>query len=320
MRVEHPLTRKCGPRFPLPPLKEFASAFSNLCYSAEPALTCIGMPDTGKSTAFLFIKEHILQSKRAVVYHAVMAQDDGTSKQLARELVTSGEGPLQFNITSDEALVRRAEADCDALGVGRVIVLLDEAQMLNKRQLEYLRGAMQKFSARELGVFFALFAQPEILAMPRKFKERGDTSLVNRFVSRQHRFRGLRRDEFKVFLECLDTTRWPEGGPTYTEHFAQSFWAAGGRMLHLDEYFQNSFTELAKRAGREPDDIPTKYVASTSKYMLDVISRLAPSSLQLPGLVDHAARGSGIVAAWEFLGDLEADVRNRAPLQRRRRA
>jgi len=318
MRVEHPLTRKCGPRFPLPPLKEFASTFSDLCYSAEPALTCVGMPDTGKSTAFLFIKEHILKSKKAVVYHAVMAQDDGTSRQLARELVSSEEGRIQFNITSDEALVRRAEGDCDALGVGRVIVLLDEAQLLNKRQLEYLRGAMQKFSALNLGVFFALFAQPEILTMPKTFKERGDASLVNRFMSRQHRFRGLRRNEFKVFLECLDSTHWPETGPTYTEHFARSFWAAGGRMLQLDEYFQNSFTALATKAGRDFDDIPTKYVASASKYMLDAISRLAPSPAQLPGLVDHAVRASGVVTAWEFLGDLEADVRNRPARPRQR--
>ncbi|MDP3626986.1 MAG: ATP-binding protein [Hydrogenophaga sp.] len=319
MRVEHPLTRKCGPRFPLPPLREFSINFSNLCYSAEPALTCIGMPDTGKSTAFLFIKEHIIKSKKAAVYHAVMAQDDGTSRQLARELVSSEAGLIQFNITSDEALVRRAQADCDSLGVGRVIILIDEAQLLNKRQLEYLRGVMQKFSALDLGVFFALFAQPEILAIPKTFKERGDASLVNRFMSRQHRFRGLRRSEFKVFLECLDSTRWPESGPTYTEHFARSFWAAGGRMLQLDEYFQNSFTALAQKAGRDLDDIPTKYIASASKYMLDAISRQAPSPVQLPGLVDHAARASGVVTAWEFLGDLETDMRNRAPRPKKSR-
>ncbi|MGQ2921490.1 MAG: ATP-binding protein [Hydrogenophaga sp.] len=317
MRVEHPLTRKCGPRFPLPPLIEFTQAFTDLCYSAEPALTCIGMPDTGKSTAFLHIKERVQLSKSAVVYHAVMSQVDGTSKQLARELVTSEEGPIHFNITSDEALVRRAEADCDALGVGRVIVLVDEAQMLNKRQLEYLRGTMQKFSARDMGVFFALFAQPEILAMPKSFKERGDASLVNRFLSRQFRFRGLKQTEFKVFLQCLDCTQWPESGPTYTQHFAPNFWAAGGRMLDLDSYFTASFDTLAKAAGRDADDIPTKYVASASKHVLDAVSRDEVKPALFPAIVDRAVRASGVLAAWAFLGDLETDVRTRVVSKRR---
>lgn len=309
MEKLHPFTVKGGPCFRTPPFQEALAAFQRRVSTGQAAITIEGMPDTGKSTLMSHLQKTITASSKAVVYQMVMASSSTDEKQFMRELLTNNGSKEAFHsVTPKEALKRSALANCDRLGVRRVIFLVDEAQMLTKTHYELLRGVLSDLTALGLAPFAGLFGQPEIRRVRKLLNDRGDTSLINRFLGRMYVLRGLRRDEFKEVLQTLDETRWPEEGPTYTEYFAPTFWARGERMANWAEAFAREFGELARAWGRSPDDLPTSYLNEAVHTFYAGVADTTLTPAEMNQLVARAVNESPAPAAFEFLAGLEASL------------
>jgi type II secretory pathway predicted ATPase ExeA len=314
MEKLHPFTVKGALRFKTPPLREALAEFERRVLTGQAAITVHGMPDTGKSTMMTFLLERMSGSKKAVVYHMVMASSSIDEKQLMRELLTSNGTKESFpSVTPKEALVRSALAKCDGLGVPRVVFLIDEAQMLTKAHFELMRGLLADLTAMGLAPFAGLFAQPEILRKRWQLKDKGDASLINRFLGRPYRFRGLRRDEFEEVLKLLDEARWPEEGPTYTEYFAPTFWARGDKLANWAEVFAKEFGELSLTWGRDPDDLPTSYLNEAVHTFYAGVADTTRTPAEMNQLVARAVNNSPAPAAFEFLAGLEESVQQIPP-------
>lgn len=317
MEKLHPFTVKGALRFKTPPLREALAEFERRVLTGQAAITVHGMPDTGKSTMMTYLWERMSGSKKAVVYHMVMSSSSIDENQLMRELRTSNGAKESFpSVTPKEALMRSAEASCDRLGVPRVVFLIDEAQLLNKAHFELLRGLLADLTAMDLAPFAGLFAQPEILRKRWQLKDKGDASLINRFLGRPYRFRGLRREEFVEVLKLLDETRWPEEGPTYTEFFAPKFWARGERLANWAEAFAQEFAELSRAWGRDPDDLPTSFLNEAVHTFYAGVADTTLTPAEMNQLVARAVNNSPAPAAFEFLAGLEESVQqtpSRAP-------
>jgi len=282
-----------------PPLREGLEEFQSRLGKGLAGLTVYGMPDTGKSTMMSLLYERITESKKAVVYRTEMASSSTGERQLMRELAGSQQ-PFP-SLTPKEAFVRGAQVRCEQLETPRVIILIDEAQMLTLQHLELLRGVFASLTAAGLAPFAGLFAQPEIARRRWELKHAGDVSLVNRFLGRLHQFRGLRRNEFEEVLSLFDTTRWPADGPTYTQQFGRAFWDRGGRLAQLAHSFAGEFEALSLEWGRSPDDLPVSYLNEAVHTFLAGVSTQAGSTAEINQLVHTAVRTSAAATGFEFM-------------------
>ena len=325
MEELHPFTVRSRMRFITPPLREALLEFEGRLAKGQAGITVYGMPDTGKSTMMAYLYERITVSKKAVVYRTEMASSDTSERQLMRELASNNDTHQTFSsLTPKEAFVRGAQVNCERLGTPRVLLMIDEAQMLSVRHLELLRGVFASLTSSGLAPFAALFAQPEIAKRRWALQEVGDISLVNRFLGRLHRFRGLRRDELRGVMQLFDTTRWPENGPTYTEYFAPTFWNRGERLANWADSFALEFGELCRQWGRDPDDLPVSYLNEAIHTFYAEVADGLRTPAEMNQLVSLAVRASPASTGFEFMAGLDDSaakpVGMQAPKKQRSRA
>jgi type II secretory pathway predicted ATPase ExeA len=319
---QHPLTYENGARLDTPPLKELLNALTKFAFQGCVCLLVYGMPRTGKSTASIVVAERVQSSKAALVYSTVIKTDKGSFSTLLQSLQISRGGHVRFpSLKTENAFIRQVIADCDELGTQRVWILVDEAQYLSYEQLIGLKGTLTDLARNGLAPFVVLFAQPEMLAKPQKFKSAGDASLVHRFVSHKYRLRGLQRAEFPAVLRLYDETIWPEDGMTYTQHFAPKHWEQGWRMTNLAAYLTAQFTRIAVTKGQSPDDVPIAYFMEAATSVLQDLDEAKPTASELERRVRSAVDATGLEDTDVFLGDLEARSRDgtSTPPGRRRR-
>lgn len=306
MRQLHPFSVRGGMRFMTPPLREALLEFESRMAKGQAGMTVYGMPDTGKSTMMAYLYERISGSGSAVVYRTEMASSSTSDRQLMRELASdTGTNPMFPSLTPKEAFVRGAQVSCERLGTPRVLLMIDEAQMLSLQHLELLRGVFASLTSAGLAPFAALFAQPEIAKKRWSLKEVGDVSLVNRFLGRLHRFRGLRRDEFKDVMTMFDSNRWPADGQTYTEYFAPAFWSRGERLANWAHHFALEFGELCRAWDRDPDDLPVSYLNEAIHTFLSGVADRPRTQAEMIQLVAMAVQISAAATGFEFMAGLD---------------
>jgi hypothetical protein len=308
----HPLTVENGPRFPIPPLVELNDALTKFASAGCISVTCYGMPRSGKSTALAVLIDMLEASGAAVVYSTVMKSSTGGFSTLMEALQLSRGGKVTFpSLKPENAFIRKAVADRDERGTGRIWILIDEAQYLSYAQFIGLKGTLTEMAKLKLAPFIVLFGQPEILSLPERFKAVGDASLVHRFMNHKYRMRGLMRNEYGGMLGHYDTTRCSETGPTYTEYFAPNFWGRGGRMTQLEPHLIAGFQGVATRAQQNPDDIPVAYFMEAATSVLQELDEADPDEKAFTDLVQQAVLATGLTETYEFLGNLEARSRER---------
>lgn len=313
----HPLTYENGAHLNTPPLDELTTALTRFARRGCVSVLVYGMPRAGKSTASSVVAE---RAEGVVVYSTVMKALNGTFSTLVQALQLSRGGRLRFpSVKPETAFVHQVVADCDEVGTKSVWLLIDEAQYLSYEQLVGLKGTHTELAKAKLAPLTVLFAQPEMLAKPQKFKSLGDASLVHRFVSHKFRMRGLRRDEFGTVLKLYDESRWPEDGPTYTEYFAPEHWAKGWRMTNLQPHLEKAFTAVAVAKGRSLDDLPVAYFMEAATSVLQDMDDVQPDKKMLEDLSYQAVLDTGLDDTYNFLGDLETRAQQEPPKGARRK-
>lgn len=132
----------------------------------------------------------------------------------------------------------------------KVVVFIDEAQRLHEEQLHLLIGIHNELSnVYRVKATWILVGQPELEAFVATYLAQGKRQIIGRFMVDTYRFEPLvGRAGLEAALRCYDEhLRYPEQGPTFTEHFAPSAYAVGYR-LHQDVDLVWTCLEDARRA------------------------------------------------------------------------
>lgn len=315
----HPVLRQRGFTIKAPPLREFVSEFSKLLSYGELSMVCFGPPRCGKSTASAFLRNRLEETGQAVVLWAHIERDVRQKKgtdRLWQDLCRGQNDALDPLINRPYyTLVNRTRVLADKLGTPKVLIALDEGQNLTDELYFALKKLVDDLIEYGLSPFVLQMAQPEILSRAERLKHRLFHDLVDRFLTRMYRFRGLRLDEFDEVLRHYDNACWPEGSSTsYVAHFAPNLWRAGWRMEQQVPAFVAAFTALATELGKDSSDIGMKFVTTAVRGLLNALAQNEAASETIQPLVHDCVRSCGYIEAARQVGDAEHAARKyRAP-------
>ncbi len=286
----HPVLSPTGVVFKAPPLTEFLQEFSRLVSMGEVSLACVGLPRTGKSTAKRFLKAQFEANGKMAVYSATLQKGGGRRGSFWRDFLRQQSAGLALMTHLPyDALFNDILATADRLGTDKVLLVIDEAQNLSMQKLAALKKLTDELQDHALAPFTLLFAQSDWTALLEALTAHGYFDLVDRFLSRRHRFRGLYLTEIEGFLRAYDQARWPpDSGTTYTQFFAPERWQQGWRLASAAPEFIEAFKAQLLSGEKE---VRMKFVAMAARAFLVDQQTQPPTK----ALVEKAVRDSGIV-------------------------
>lgn len=237
----------------------------------QPGATVYGAQRNGKSRACSYLAgtlSSVLGYEVAVIHWTIPDQIE--SKQTEREFVQ--EQMQQSNCPRvggrDLAVLRRRCHShlvelAHACGSRRLIILIDEAQNLTRKQYGYLIHTFN--SLEQLGVhpFFLLVGQPELRNTPGSWAEASGMQVLGRFFSREHLYRGVDVSEITLVLQAFEVPVENDTESVFARVFPAAY--AGGWSL---EKLGTPFEEAVAMTMREQNissglRLPMQYLRST---------------------------------------------------------
>lgn len=309
--TEHPVLSPLGVTFKTPPLVEFLKEFMRLVSIGEVSMAVEGLPRTGKTTAKRFVEMQLTANKKMVVYTATLQRGGGKKGSFWRDLLRkhSASQALSTNLPYD-ALFNDILASADRASTQNVLIIIDEAQNLTVQKLSALKKLTDELREHNLAPFTLLFVQGDSKALLATLNRHGYFDLVDRFLSRRFRFRGLLRQEVAEFLRFYDEAVWPPGsGVSYAQHFAPELWQRGWRLSSMADEFVAAFSKHLVMGEAE---IRTKFLAMAARTVLVDIKGQPPSA----ALVNRAVGECGVVQARTATVSSEPGHSNQAPRPR----
>jgi type II secretory pathway predicted ATPase ExeA len=310
----HPVLKQRGFTLKAPPLLEFVGEFSKLMSFGETGMVMYSAQRYGKTTAAKYVRERVAENNTCVVLHSHIGRERNPPSGADHVWMDMyrGDAPTvsQHIRTPMLSLIHKVQALADKQQTPRVLISIDEAQNLTDDVYFGLKKLVDDFIDVGLSPFVLLVAQPEILARASKLKKRLLHDLVDRFLTRWHRFRGLRLDEFAGVMRHYDKLCWPEDSDTpYSEYFVPDLWRAGWRLEQLAPRFAAEFERLARSIGRDPSDIGMKYVTSSVRGLFNMLQANPALANHIETLVHDCVHSCGFIESAKQVGDAEGDAR-----------
>lgn len=116
----------------------------------------------------------------------------------------------------------------------KVVVFLDEAQLLDDMLYQLLIGVHNEmWRLYRIKCVWILVGQPELKTIISTYIAEGKRQIVGRFMTDIYEYQPLTGiADFRAAVECYDLhLHHPDGGPSFTAHFAHEPWAAGYRLV-----------------------------------------------------------------------------------------
>lgn len=310
----HPVLSHAGLVFKVPPLVEFMEEFLNLLNRGELSMVCYAPPRFGKSTARRYIQTALSSSKSMVVVTAIIERDvhnKDSRSRLWRDLLRGKDMAANLLSTSPyDTLFNKLVVEADMLQTDSVLVLLDEAQNLSVEKLAALKKLIDELIDHGLSPFVLLIAQPEIMLRSRRLRECNLADLVDRFFTQVYRFRGVSLKEFPEVLGMYDSTDWPlKSGESYTAYFLPEAWKQTWKLKNQSSTFESAFMALHKSLGIKSEEVGMKYlVTAVRNFLLAIQADGVPTPTKVAELVQQCVARSGLVQAYQRVGNVEEQV------------
>lgn len=175
-----------------------------------------------------------------------------------------------------EFLIERARSSV----LNCVVLFLDEAQQLQRKQFEWLLDIGNEADARGSRIFFILGGQKKLVAMRDEFIASGDMQFVARFLSRLHSFSPLISEEdLFACYEQFGETVYPsgKGNPFFPQHFVPTSWELGFRPQHLVPSVWAEFSQISRmiRPG-SPVSVP---MANATVALMTILNECANAGI-----------------------------------------
>lgn len=193
-------------------------------------------PSTGKSFCLDAIESYIRSHHphSGVLRYEAMADERSAEGRLLEDMLLQMElgGRIVHSLAGKRdqltrALLALAGADL------HVFVLIDEAQELYTRELNWLKAVINKLVNKKVKVTTVLMGQRQLLDRVDELKKAQRKDLLDRFFKRIIEFKGCRTaDDFATLCEAIDAkSEYPEdSGWTYTQFLFPQAYAAGFRL------------------------------------------------------------------------------------------
>lgn len=180
------------------------------------------------------------------------------------------------------------------------VLVIDEAQELTPEQWGFLFNISNEVDTFRVNLVVLLVGQPGLQDAVAKLLTANHEEIVERFLLRQLRFRGLTSaSELKFVLQALDELKLPNGdGRPYLSNWCPLAFDGGWRLANQADRLWEEFSQLYEKAGLKVVELPMTYVMNSVNRLLRDISKVDSRTLILP--VDAHSRcvgGSGIATS-----------------------
>ncbi|MCE4555037.1 ATP-binding protein [Roseateles cellulosilyticus] len=303
----HPLIKKEA-RFPTAPIVEAFQVAEQSVVHYESGICILGNPRSGKSTAIEAIKTQLSRTMPGLIVFVVDATGHATSSESnfwTDFLVAFGRSAgSRSTAAKDRGLVvNMIKGTAQQAGADRILLIIDEAQTWGYQDYVYLRDLSNRMRRWGIAMVTILFGHTELLKLREILLSEGKTDLIGRFFNTPYRFRGLNSQvELLEVLSALDNpeaAEYPQGsGICYSEFFLPDDWKAGWRLAQEIEPSWMAFSKVAKRSGRQPNDLGMNWVMNAIKNA--ILTKMAIPEEKRPNDYDlwlQAVENSGYEAS-----------------------
>lgn len=198
------------------------------------------------------------------------------------------------------------------LGARKIILLIDNAQFMHKRELNFLidvRGELAKQGVTLVTVFFGDIETASVLRTLAGGKSPGMWSLNLGF-----RLSGLSSDDVRAVFDTLDALPFFEAGTTWTQFFMQQPWEEAWRLAdHVTTFYaglekSGLATALRTASGKGKDerpDVSAGLLFMTLRRFLPYVGSLGDRFKlgDMPSYWDIAIRTSGCTSSDQRLSE-----------------
>lgn len=242
-------------------------------------------PCTGKSFCLASLENHIRSKFPAsgVLIYEPMKEDLTFEGRMLEDILLQMEvgfpiarSPAGKRDQLTRALLALAGDDM------RVFFLIDEAQELYIRELNWLRGILNKLNRKRIKVIIVMMGQRQLLDRVDEVRRAGRKDLMDRFFKRVNEFKGCTsQGDLDALCEAMDAkSEFPEGsGWTYTQLLFPRAFQAGFRFQIQGMLLWNALTH-GLSAGEIDRGVGMEDVAT---YLAEVC--VLHRQLDAPGLV-----------------------------------
>ena len=175
----------------------------------------------------------------------------------------------------------------------KVVVFLDEAQLLDDTLYKLLIGVHNEmWRLYRIKCVWILVGQPELETVISTYIAEGKRQIVGRFMTDTYVFQPLTGiTDFRAAVECYDLhLHHPDGGPSFTAHFAPEPWAAGYRLVSdADMIFDRIAEARANNGLPEGSGMTMQGFTTLMNYVLiHLLPMLKPGRHLNPDDIDRA--------------------------------
>lgn len=231
-----------------------------------------------------------------------------------------------YGITSqrDSAVLRARLFDymqqaASHLSTRRVVVMVDEAQNLEREHYGYLIHCYNELERRGLKPFFVLVGQPELRSAISAFCNTEDQQIIGRFFVRTYQYLGIHLDDIAAVLQAFDTPV-EEGDISVSERVLPAHHARGWRLEQLASVIREALELLLRQHNIEEElRMPMQYLRSTVLALLHHMRdhALAPESVN-SALALQCLNKAGFCGVMDFYVVKPKDARSADTARRKR--
>ncbi|WP_296655206.1 hypothetical protein [Paraburkholderia sp.] len=199
-----------------------------------------------------------------------------------------------------------------SLGARKIILLIDNAQFMHTRELDFLvdvRGELARHGITLVTVFFGDIGTANALR-----KLAGDESPGMWSLNLTFQLSGLSSDDVQAVFDTLDALPFFEAGTTWTQFFMQQAWEKKWRLAdHVTTFYaglekSRLATALRTASGKgkgERPDVPAGLLFMTLRRFLPYVGSLGDRFKlgDMPSYWDIAIRTSGYTSSDQRLSE-----------------
>ena len=253
-------------------------------------------PVTGKSRCLTAIENFIRQEHpgSGVLRYEAMREESSAEGRLLEDILLQMAiaAPIARSLAGKRDQLTRALLALAGVDM-HLYMLIDEAQELHIRELNWLKGVINKVILKQVKVTVVLMGQKQLLDRIDELKAAGRQDLLERFFKRVVEFKGCRTvEDLATLCEAMDIkSEYPEGsGWSYTMFLFPRAYENGLRLQAKAQVLWQAFTAL-RSASEVQRGIPMEAISSYLAQICLLHKDLDSADMELDlGLLEEAAK------------------------------
>ena len=254
-----------------------------------PGAVICGRPRRGKSKAIKLLIDELARVFPGMPVFSTPAFDrivPNESAFLEKLLKEAGHSIVKRGDLEDKLmrLVEFLAQQADASGHGRVVLMIDEAQVLQERHYGWLIGLHNELDRLGVNLIVLLVGQHQLLQIRTGYITTEKHQIVGRFMVQVREFHGIRNaDDVEACLIGYDKdSEYPVGsGWSFTRYSLPEWFDGGGRLSQLAQDFWSVISEVRKGGRAQADNqMPMQDFARTVEHFLRIASIVNPATFR----------------------------------------